>query len=194
MPIPPFTTSGVLPPFVGDTPTGPAQMAPFAVAFSEMANRFGTTPKRWALLQGLAAYRAALRATGIPAGFQWIDGSFLEDAETLRGRPPADIDLVTFAALPPGLAPRDFRDRHADLLDTRLAKPRFVCDAYFVDLGLGARRPDLLVMQTRYWYGLFSHQRASSLWKGMLQIDLFSDDEAVMIHELATRNPDAAQT
>ena len=183
MPIPAFTTSGVLPPFVGDTPTAAAQMAPFPVAFSELANRFGTTPRRWTLLQGLAAYRAALRETGVPFGFQWIDGSFLEDAETLRGRPPADIDLVTFASLPTHVVARDFRVRHADLLDHQLTKLRFGCDAYFVDLGLSARRPDLLVMQSRYWYGLFSHQRASGLWKGMLQIDLLSDDEAVLKHQ-----------
>lgn len=150
MPIPAFTTSGVLPPFVGDSPTEPAQMAPFAVAFSELANRFGATLHRWRLLQGLAAYRAALRATGIEAGFQWIDGSFLEDVETLRDRPPADIDLVTFAAPPPGTTAHDFRDRYADLLDPRQTKERFGCDAYFVDLGLGLRRPDLLVMQSRY--------------------------------------------
>jgi hypothetical protein len=132
MPIPAFTSSGVLPPFVGDTPTDAAQMAPFAVAFSELANRFGSTPRRWALLQGLTAYRAALRATGIAAGFQWVDGSFLEDAETLRGRPPADIDLVTFASLPPGVTARDFHDRHAGLLDHRQAKQQFGCDAYII--------------------------------------------------------------
>lgn len=193
MPIPAFSTSGVLPPFVGDTPTDPAQMAPFVVAFSELAHRFGTTPQRWALLQGLADYRASLRASGILGGFQWIDGSFLEDAETVRGRPPADIDLVTFALLPPGMAARDFRDQHADLLDPRLTKPRFGCDAYFLDLGLGARRPDLLVMQSRYWYGLFSHQRASGLWKGMLQIDLYSDDEAVLNPQPDQGGPHAAE-
>lgn len=124
-----------------------------------------------------------MRRSGIPGGFQWIDGSFLEDAETVRGRPPADIDLVTFASMPPGITARDFHNRHADLFDPRLTRPRFGCDAYFVDLGLGARRPDLLVMQSRYWYGLFSHQRASGLWKGMLQIDLYSDDEAVLNHQ-----------
>jgi hypothetical protein len=193
MPIPAFTTSGVLPPFIGDTPTEPAQMAPYPVSFSDLANRFGATPQRWTLLNGLAAFRSALRATGIVAGFQWIDGSFLEDAEALRGRPPADIDLVTFAVLPPAMTPRDFAARYRPLLNPRETRAAYGCDAYFVDLGLGARRPDLLVMQARYWYGLFSHQRASSLWKGMLQIDLFSDDERVMNPHPAQGNGDAAQ-
>jgi hypothetical protein len=193
MPIPAFTTSGVLPPFVGDSPTEPAQMAPFAVAFSEIAHRFGTTPQRWTLMQGLAAYRAALRATGIAGGFQWIDGSFLEDVESLRGRPPADIDLVTFAAPPPGMTAGEFAARHAALLNPEQSKAKFGCDAYFVDLGLGARRPDLLVMQSRYWYGLFSHQRASALWKGMLQVDLYSDDEAALSQPPGPGDPNAAQ-
>jgi hypothetical protein len=193
MPIPAFTTSGVLPPFVGDTPTDPARMAPYLVAFSDLANRFGATPPRWQLLRGLAAYRAALRATGIAAAFQWIDGSFLEDAEALRGRPPGDIDVVTFALPPRAMTPREFFGRYQPLLNPQQTKAAYGCDAYFVDLGLGARRPDLLVMQARYWYGLFSHQRASSLWKGMLQIDLFSDDEQVMNPRTAEGNGDAAQ-
>lgn len=129
MPIPAFTTSGVLPTFVGDTPTNPAQMAPYPASFSDLANRFGTTPQRWALLNGLAAFRSALRATGIVAGFQWIDGSFLEDAETLRGRPPADIDLVTFAVLPPAMPPRDFAARYRPLLNLRETKAAYGCDA-----------------------------------------------------------------
>jgi hypothetical protein len=125
--------------------------------------------------------------------FQWIDGSFLEDAERNRGRPPADIDVVTFAALPPGMHPRAFRERYADLIYSRLTKSRFQCDAYFVDLGTGSRRPELLVAQTRYWYGLFSHQRASYLWKGMLQVDLVSDDEAVRDKFVKAEEPNAAQ-
>jgi hypothetical protein len=28
-----------------------------------------------------------------------------------------------------------------------------------------------------YWFGLFSHQRTSNLWKGMVQIPLLADDE-----------------
>lgn len=140
-----------------------------------------------------AAYRAALRQVGVTAGFQWVDGSFVEDAEALRNRPPADIDVVTFAAPPPGMAAHAFRDSYPALLDPRQAKARFGCDAYWVDLGLGAHRPDLLGVPARYWYGLFSHQRASALWKGMLQIELDSDDEVVMRPPPAPGDPNAAQ-
>ena len=35
-------------------------------------------------------YRAALRAVGFDRGFQWLDGSFVED------RVPKDLDVVSF--------------------------------------------------------------------------------------------------
>ena len=194
MPIPPFNTSGVLPPFVGDNPTNPAQMAPFAVDFTELAQRFGTSTDRWRLLGGLLSYREALRASGLQTGFQWIDGSFIEDIEKTRGRAPADIDVVTFTVLPAGVSPRAFQAQNPGLLDRNSTKSRFRCDAYVVDLGIGTRRPDLLVAQTRYWYGLFSHQRASYLWKGMLQIDLFSDDDVVKGQFANTGGFHASQT
>lgn len=54
------------------------------------------------------------------------------------------------------------------------AKRLHNCDAYFVDMG--RVRPHLLVDHTRYWFGLFSHQRATALWKGMVQVPLISDD------------------
>jgi hypothetical protein len=44
---------------------------------------------------------------GIVEGFQWIDGSFIEDAEKSRGRPPADIDIITFGGRPAGYAEKD---------------------------------------------------------------------------------------
>lgn len=169
-------------------------MLSLAVSFSELTNRFGTTPQRWALLRGLLAYRNALRAANLQAGFQWLDGSFLEDSERTRGRAPADIDMVTFALLPHGLTAQQFLERHPELLSERLTKLHFGCDAYFVDLGLGARRPHLLVERARYWYGLFSHQRASALRKGMLQIDLFSDDATVAPLFAPKESNDAAQT
>jgi hypothetical protein len=135
-------------------------MAPYPVRFSQVVNRFGTTRPRWELLQGLA-------------------GSFLEDVESLRGRAPADIDVVSFLLPPRDTDPREWLAHHAGLLSPAAAKRLYRCDAYIVDLGLGARRPDQLVHQARYWYGLFSHQRASQLWKGMLLVDLFSDDDSL---------------
>ncbi len=60
-----------------------------------------------------------------------------------------------------------------ELFDPRVTKKRYLCDAYFVDLD---KRSEVIVDDTRYWFGLFSHQRDTSLWKGMLKIPLCSDD------------------
>jgi hypothetical protein len=47
-------------------------------------------------------------------------------------------------------------------------------DGSFVDLD---KKSEFVVEDTRYWFGLFSHQRVTSLWKGMLKISLHSDDD-----------------
>lgn len=174
--IPAFNVSGVLPPFVGDTPVVPAAMSPYPTTMSALVRRFATSKERLEILVGLLNYRTALRSIGIVDGFQWIDGSFVEHAEQTRNRPPADVDIVTFAIRPTG-DPAAWRTLVADnpaLFAPPRSKQTYRCDAYFVDLG---RNPALIVNDTRYWFGLFSHQRNTSLWKGMLAVDLVSDDD-----------------
>ena len=129
-------------------------------------------------------------------GYQWLDGSFVEDIETASKRHPNDIDIVTFASSPPDLADRKIWLRmNEGLLDPRRTKEDFLCDAYFIDF---RNRPELLVDDTRYWFGLFSHQRESSLWKGMLKVPMLSDDVAAevlldaMAHDLEAH--DAQET
>ncbi|RSE88615.1 DUF6932 family protein [Achromobacter denitrificans] len=169
--IPAFNISGVLPPFTGAEPGNRAQMSPYKSTVLDMARHLGTSLQRVELLIGLLMYRTALKASGVSLGFQWIDGSFVEDVEVTRGRPPADIDVVTFGRLPG--TPQEFLAAHEHLLDARRTKQMYKCDAYFVDLGKDSTK---LVDDTRYWFGLFSHQRETSLWKGMLQINLDEDD------------------
>lgn len=175
--IPSFNVSGVLPPFVGENPTNPASMSPYETSMTAMVRRFATTVERIDILRGLIGYRDALRTLGIREGFQWIDGSFVEQVEDTRGRPPADIDLVTFAHRP-GVTAEQWRalvQDHRDLFSLSSVKQQYKCDAYFVDVD---KDPLLVVNDTRYWFGLFSHQRATALWKGMLLIPLQSDDDA----------------
>jgi hypothetical protein len=144
----------------------------------ELVARFGGSPERKAILMGLLAYRQTLRDRGLHEGFQWIDGSFVENVEVGRGRPPADVDVVTFARRPAAMkddAPwRTFVMGSPELFDPRVTKKRYLCDAYFVDLD---KRSEIVVEDTRYWFGLFSHQRDTSLWKGMLKVPLCSDDD-----------------
>jgi len=175
--IPTHNLSGVLPPFTGDSPVYKASVSPYPCSVGEFAGRFSSSSERAALLSGFLEYRAALLACGFTDGFQWVDGSFLENIEALKGRPPGDIDVVTLLHRPVSIKTsadwKAFVEANADLLFPQFIKSRFRCDAYIVDLDV---RSDILVKDVYYWYGLFSHQRSTFLWKGMLEIPLRSDD------------------
>jgi hypothetical protein len=173
--IPAMSTSMVLPPYVGDEPGDPAMMSPYPATMAEVVQRFAFSRERISILRGLLSYRSELRALGLDDGHQWLDGSFVEDVENIRKRPPRDIDIVTFASLQgTPIEKRAFIQANINLFDPELAKLTYLCDAYFVDLTI---RPLLLVSSTRYWFGMFSHQRETSLWKGMLQVPIVSDDD-----------------
>ena len=166
--IPLLNASGVLPPFAGGDPATPGSMSPYPASMTELTGRFASTPERVDLLSGLIKYRAALAAAGITNGYQFIDGSFVEACETLRGRSPRDIDVVTFAYLPVARdeVSRFFIENEAIFTPVR-TKVAYKCDAYFVDLG---KPPHLIVADVCYWTGLLSHQRVSALWKGLLAV------------------------
>ena len=171
--IPAFGPSGVLPPFVGASPVVPAGLSPYVAVMTEIVARFGTSAERLAILNGFLDYRAALAAVGIADGFQWVDGSFVENCETIRQRAPGDVDIVTFAYRPATPDWSLFVSQHLELFDPHRLKAIFKCDAYYIDL----QKPgDLIVTETAYFNGLFSHQRDTMQWKGMLSIDLNSDD------------------
>lgn len=172
----------VLPPYTGDTPGVRASMSPYVATMHEFAVRFATSPPRAEILQGLLNYRDALRNIGVGTGFQWLDGSFVEDVEQIRGRPPQDIDVVTFG-YSPSLADinayKQWFAANIALFDRNQTKPAYDCDAFYVDL---RKRPDFLVDDARYWFGLFAHQRDTALWKGMVQVPLQSDDAAALAY------------
>lgn len=169
MPIPKVLPIGILPPFlkspIGTSPAAERTgVSPYLATALELVERYATSVHRVRVLEGLLAYRAELRRIGLSGGFQWIDGSFVE---TLN-REPNDVDVVTVASLPASCDPADEK-----LFDAREARKRFLCDAYFVDL---AGAPLRTVAESVYWYGLFSHQRQTLRWKGIVQIDLAPHD------------------
>lgn len=96
-------------------------------------------------------------------GFQWLDGSFIEDIESLELRPPQDIDVVTFfdADLKP-LVEGTFP------LTPREAKAKYLVDHYLIDLNA---RGENVVEYTRTFCLLFSHNR-NNVWKGMVRVEL----------------------
>jgi hypothetical protein len=178
--IPPLTLSGVLPPFVSGYPDGgPGSMTPYWATTTEVAARFCTSPERVKLFKGLLQLRAELVALGVTHAVQWLDGSFCEDVEVQRGRPPGDIDVVTLFVRPShALADAAFASFWASnqrVFNSKAAKATFGCEAFYIDIGLAA---SAVADQITYWFGLFTHQRTSNLWKGMLALPLASDDAA----------------
>ncbi|MCJ2079045.1 hypothetical protein MKK68_25995 [Methylobacterium sp. E-016] len=175
--IPHFNLSLVIPPFVGADATDPDGMSPYEASMTEVVGRFGITAERAEILEGLLDYREELRRLGIVQGFQWIAGSFCENVEIIRNRPPGDVDIVTFAYrhIADNAQWDAFFQGNPQVFDPYEAKQRFKTDAYYVDFGIEA---DFIVDATSYWSGLFSHQRNSHLWKGMLKVSLASDDAA----------------
>jgi len=166
--IPDWNPQGLLPPNDAVDPTS-AERSPYAVSLIDFVVHFGTTKERQTILQGLLGFRAALHAAGLNNGFQWVDGSFLEDIEKIENRAPADMDVVTFFHLQPGQTQRSFALAHPDLFDHADTKTLFHVDAYFVPLD--DNPPACLVERSAYWYSLWSHRR-NGQWKGYLQIDL----------------------
>lgn len=175
--IPNLNLSGVLPPYVGSDPTVFVGTSPYETSMLEVARAFATSRHRQDLVRDLIRYRDDLRAIGTPWAIQLIDGSFCEDVEATRGTPPSDIDLVTLLARPPHLQAdadwQNFVSTRPDLFVTANVKAAYRCDAYFIEAGLPA---GYIWKSITYWFGLFSHQRATFLWKGMLAVPLHSND------------------
>lgn len=181
--IPEVNQSGVLPPFIAKLGlTNPASMAPYRASIAEFVSRYSTSPERETILRGLLAYRAKLRKVGISDGFQWLDGSFVENVEVNQNRAPNDLDIVTFADRPTEVIEQErwryfVTTENRDIFYPHTAKEIYKCDAFFVDLSIP---PTDIVQYTKYWFGLFSHQRESYLWKGMVEIPLACDDDLAL--------------
>ncbi len=168
-------------------------MSPFKTTVLKLVQRYATSPTRVKLLSGLVAYRQALCGIGLVDGFQWLDGSFIEDIETSEARSPRDIDVVTFFRRPPMLrdtaAFRAFTAANLSLFRPNLTKLQYNCDAYFVDLDVS--NPFTIVERTRYFFGLFSHRRSTHLWKGIVELPLHlgKDDTDALVHLRANGAP-----
>ncbi|MBI1220272.1 MAG: hypothetical protein GC186_17190 [Rhodobacteraceae bacterium] len=179
MAIPRFAEHGALPAFIEGNPTAIIARSPYLASMYEFVERFCTSPHRAKLLQGFNEYRKHLHKAGFVSGFQWLDGSFIEDVEVTQKRNPNDIDVVTLFNRPlkyqvePSKWVSDYEGYlFKGYFDTRLMKPKFKCDTYGVDLDAGQRA---LIRGTTYWFGLFSDMRGSLAKKGIVEIPLATD-------------------
>lgn len=167
MPIPNFNSDSVIPPHLGD-PRQPDELSPYPCTSLELCDRFGTSHTRIEILHGFMRLRAELHQHGMSDGFQWIDGSFLEDVEHTQQRAPGDIDVVTFFWSNDPNFVADLLIAFPDIRDHAKIKTTFHVDHFPIDAGYN---PEATIEATRYWCGLFSHNR-SAIWKGMLRIEL----------------------
>ena len=173
--IPNWNSQGVLPPINPVTPTS-TERSPYTVSLTDLVLRFGTSPERQEIFTGFLKFRSILHSTGIVDGFQWVNGSFLEDIEITEKRKPADIDIVTFFYLPDGETQESLVNASPHLFNPGDTEQNYHVDAYLVQLNADA--PEQLVEQAAYWYSMWSHRR-NGLWKGYLQIDLSLTDDVV---------------
>jgi uncharacterized protein DUF6932 len=181
-----FTIDGILPPFEGSSPAGASDlMSPYEVGPVDVVERFGTTEQRKAILRNWLDHRTVLRGLGIDQGFQWLDGSFVEEKD------PHDLDLVTFFHRPASV--QDATSWRAlwfgnPMVFSRLeAKQTYNLDTFFLDMD---GDPEDLVSTARYLLQLFSHQRDSFLWKGMLQVRLEDTGEDALAKAFLTPQVD----
>lgn len=167
MPIPNFDHNNVLPPHLGN-PTDRSHLSPYQCTILELCHKFSTSPERIEILKGLIIFRQKMLANGLIMGFQWLDGSFLENIEVSERRTPRDLDIVTFFG---GLTPTNqatIRATFPEFANPVLAKATYKLDHYPVDYSYS---PDVTVEMTRYWIQLFTHNR-HSVWKGILRLSL----------------------
>lgn len=166
-PIPIFDHNGVLPPHRGD-PRDRGDLSPYPCTTRDLCERFATSPERVRILTGLLDFRERLVSLGLRSGYQWLDGSFLEDIEVREGRPPNDLDVVTVFWGMDIPTQEAIQSGFREFFDPRASKAAFHLDHYPFRID---GNPQATVEFTRYWMQLFTHNR-DAVWKGMVKIDL----------------------
>ncbi len=188
--IPDWNAQGLLPPISELAPTS-YERSPYRVSLVDLILRLATTPKRTSILEGFLSFRSALHNVGLIRGFQWVDGSFMENIELIEERDPGDIDVVTFYHSPVGKTQQELIEQHQHLFDSGNTKEDYCVDAYYKELD--GDNPEVLVWQASYWYSLWSHRRTRQ-WKGFLQIDLSPAEDEVAKANLGKLSGEGNQT
>ena len=170
MPIPDFDHNYVLPPHIGN-PANINDVSPYPISTLEFVQKFSTSKTRIDILHKFLDFRTQTRNAGLINGFQWLDGSFVENIEISEGRNPRDLDLITiFWGYDPNFL-KNFHSNFSSFFDPNLAKTIYNLDHYNINLNNIITNPEFVTEYIRYWVQLFSHNRRN-VWKGMLKIQL----------------------
>lgn len=173
MAIPSYDHNFHLPPHLGD-PTKFVQVSPYPCTTLEFCMHFATSKERIEILKNFLTFRQRMKVEGIVTGFQWLNGSFTSDIETIESRPPNDLDLVTFFD-GRGIDSSVIVSNFNEFVSFRASKAVYKLDHYPVNFTYD---PYVTVGQTTYWIQLFSHSKPHQIWKGILEvkIDTPNDD------------------
>ncbi|MBE7539342.1 MAG: hypothetical protein HS122_13135 [Opitutaceae bacterium] len=176
MPIPAFDTNNVLPPHLGNA-ISRADLSPYECTSIDLVARYATSAARASILRGFLDFRHKLQLRGLTIGYQWLDGSFLEDIEKLENRNPQDLDVLTVFWGYDSAFLNQLAGAFPAFIDPAESKRTYHLDHFPL---WADESPWGAVENTRYWIQLFTHRR-DGVWKGMLKIPLGSpadDDQA----------------
>ncbi len=81
---PNWDITGVMAPIDRFAPTA-AVHSPYNATLHDFVLHFATSRERCKILRGFLNYRALLHSAGITKGFQWLDGSLIENSQLLEG-------------------------------------------------------------------------------------------------------------
>jgi hypothetical protein len=150
---------------------------------ADITSALGRTGQRAKLIGGLLQYRDLIIGLGYQDGFQFIDGSFVEDVERRESRDPLDIDVFSFLVRPPkyrsdpnSWETTGFSEWSNEIVNRTQNKTRFGLDTYAI--AVDQTPPLNVIKETIYWYSLFSHKRVTHEWKGFLCVTLDQADNA----------------
>ena len=174
--IPDWQYNGLLP-AVASEGVDPEGRSPYKVDVRRLVERFGHTDRRRALLRNFFAFRGEVRDCGWYNGFQWLNGSFLEDVERVgEGREPGDIDVVSF------LYDSEVRDpdkarRLASAVGHHDVKARLWVDSYVVNLDGPV---ELVLDAATYWQSIWGHRKGDRVEKGFVRVSMGDDDGSAL--------------
>jgi hypothetical protein len=178
-----FNMAGVIPPVAPGEDGTSTTRSPYQLNIIDFIKIFATTLERINILGGFLRYRQDIYAAGVSSGFQWLNGSFVTDIETLENRPPSDIDVVTFFEINDHISP-DQMAQISELLNPEQTKVKYFVDAYGMQLGVSLN--DNTVQLVAYWYSMWSHRKSDNMWKGFFQVPLSPNNDDLAFQFLQT--------
>ncbi|PYE40937.1 DUF6932 family protein [Psychrobacter fozii] len=185
-----WNIQGVVPPVAVGEAGHSTNRSPYLVNIIQFVKDFALSAQRIDILIGFLEYRQALYSAGITTGFQWINGSFVENVEVLAGRAPNDIDVVTFSNLC-NTVPNfeDWVSQNLPLFSAPQAKTQYRVDCYWVDMDAEFNADS--IERCTYWYSMWSHQKETNLWKGFFQMTLSPEDDKRAAEYLTSLNTES---